>query len=328
MGMICLQFGYMDLWTHYTFAAFSLPHVTHQDILFRAEAKIRLDDWSGWSDREARLFNPRETTVWESYARDIQWARKAWRGDERIDDKTILVITDGGFGDCFQMLRFIPTLARLAGRVVVTVHPECLAVAQSTVGHLATVITPSRVTSVTFDRYTWLMSLAGIFGCLPPFEPFAGFHPNSKGSPPRIGICWAGTSNQPSGNTDRDRSINLDDLAPLLSREDLEFYSLQVGYWASDAARYPRLRTPATPFQSFAETANEMAGLDAVISVDTSVAHLAASLGVRTFLLLHCAGDFRWGTHDTTTWYPTMRILRQPTRSDWPSVVTRLMTYV
>jgi hypothetical protein len=329
LGIVSLQFGYRDLWRHYTSMAFSLPHSSYQDVLFRAEAKIRLDDWSGWVDREARLFNPRETTLWAPYARAIQWTTKAWRGDEHITGKSILVITDGGFGDCFQMIRYIPTLAQLAGKVIITVDPQCLVLAQAVIGRWATVITPAGLASVTIDRYTWLMSLAAIFGSIPPFEPFEAPHPDrleaANGRPPRIGICWSGISNHPSSITDRDRSISLEDLAPLLWREDLWCYSLQVGRWAADAAKYPRLRSPATSLETFAETANVIAGLDAVVSVDTSVAHLAASLGVTTFLLLHCAGDFRWGMDDTTPWYPTMRMIRQPARSDWNTVVTRLM---
>jgi hypothetical protein len=332
MGVVCLQFGYVELWKHYTAMAFALPHASHQDVLLRGEAKIRLDDWSGWVDREARLYNPRELTLWVRYARDIQWTRKAWFGDEVIADKTILVITDGGFGDCIQMLRFIPVLAALAGKVIVAVYPECVALARAVVGHVATVTTPADLPGERFDRYTWLMSLAAIFGSLPPFDAFRAPVPMRRAAIgerlPRIGVCWAGHSNQPSSATDRDRSICLDDLAPLLAREDLDFYSLQVGRWASDAARYPRVVSLGVSLTTFAETANVMSGLDAVISVDTSVVHLAGNVGVPTFLLLHCGGDFRWGMHETTPWYPTMRIIRQPTRSDWSSVVNRLITYV
>jgi hypothetical protein len=332
MGVVCLQFGYVDLWKHYTAMAFSMPHASHQDVLLRGEAKIRLDDWSGWVDREARLYNPREMTLWAPYARDIQWTRKAWFGDEVIADKVILVITDGGFGDCIQMLRFIPVLASLAGKVIVAVYPQCVALARAVVGHVATVTTPEDLPGERFDRYTWLMSLAAMFGSLPPFDAFRAPTPMRREAIgarlPRIGMCWAGHSNQPSSYTDRDRSISLDDLAPLLSRDDLDFYSLQVGRWASDAARYPHVMSPAVSLTTFAETANVMSGLDAVVTVDTSVAHLAGNVGVPTVLLLHCAGDFRWGMYDTTAWYPTMRILRQPARSDWSSVVKRLIAYM
>jgi hypothetical protein len=321
MGMVCLQFGYFDLWTFYTRMAFELPHVSHQDVLFRAEAKIRLDDWSGWVDREARCFNPRETTHWEPYARHVQWTTQLWNGTENITDKTILVITDGGFGDFFQMLRYIPALAGVAGAVILTAPLECLGFARSVVGHLATIITSDDVPATSFDRYTWLMSLAATIGPLHPFQAFSAPHPirgvRSVDTRPRIGVCWAGISNAPRNFEDPHRSLSLDDLAPMLARTDIRCCSLQVGDWASDARRYPSLGTPDVPLATFADTANVMAGLDCVVTVDTSVAHLSGILGVPTFLLLHLAGDFRWGTRVVTPWYPSMRILRQHRRSDW-----------
>jgi hypothetical protein len=332
IGMICLQFGYPDLWTYYTRLGFALPHVTHQDILFRAEAKIRLDDWSGWADREVRCLNPRETTHWEPYARRVQWTTKFWDGEEDIADQTILVITDGGFGDLFQMLRYVPALARLAHSVILTVPLECVVFVRSAVGHVATIVTPDDLPTVSFDRYTWLMSLAAVIGPLHQFEAFAAPDPTYRTSAadswPRIGICWAGVSNSPSDNSDPHRSLSLGDLAPVVTRADVACYSLQVGSFASDAAGYPSLRQPAVPLATFADTANVIDGLDCVVTVDTSVAHLAGILGAPTVLLLHVAGDFRWGTNDVTPWYPSMRIIRQSARSDWPGVVTRLMAHL
>jgi hypothetical protein len=332
MGMVCLQFGYFDLWTLYTRMAFELPHVSHQDVLFRAEAKIRLDDWSGWVDREARCFNPRETAHWEPYARQVQWATQRWNGEEDITHKTILVITDGGFGDLFQMLRYIPSLASVAGAVILTVPLECRAYVQFAIGHRATVISADDVPAMSFERYTWLMSLAAILGPLSPFQPFDAPHPlrriGSIDARPRIGICWAGVSNAPYNTRDPHRSLSLDDLAPVLSRTDVRCYSLQVGYWASDAERYPILRQPPVSLVTFVDTANVIAGLDCVVTVDTSVAHLAGILGVPTFLLLHLAGDFRWGTTGFTPWYPSMHIIRQRARTDWAGVIRRLMAHL
>jgi hypothetical protein len=331
MGMVCLQFGYFDLWTHYTRMAFGLPHVSPQDVLYRAEAKIRLDDWSGWVDREARCFNPREATHWEPYARQVQWTTKMWNGEEDITGMTILVMTDGGFGDLFQMLRYIPALARVAGAVILTVPLECVTFVRSVVGQVATIITPDDLNAMSVERYTWLMSLAATFGPLARFEPFRAPCPALRVRSTeslRIGVCWAGISNSPSNNEDPHRSLSLDDLAPVLTRQDVCCHSLQVGSWASEAVRYPSLRQPAVPLTTFADTANMIAGLDCVITIDTSVAHLAGILGASTFLLLHLAGDFRWGTDDFTPWYPSMRIIRQRARSDWAGVVARLMAHV
>jgi hypothetical protein len=332
MGMLCLQFGYSDLWDHYTRLGFVLPHLTWQDLVHRGEAKIRLGDWSGWRDREARVFNPREFTVWEPYARDIQWTTKAWDGLERIDDLTLAVIVDGGFGDCFQMLRYVTEIAALAARVVLAVSPSCLAVVQHNLGRAVTVISRDALPFASFQRYVWVMSLPAIRGSIPPFAAFTtpGTIQSAEAGDDRlrIGVCWAGDSNHPTTHFDRSRSILLGDLAPLLGRDDARCFSLQVGPWVYDAAHYPRLLPPPTPLITFTDTANVIAGLDCVVTSDTAIAHLAGMLGVPTFLLLTCAGEFRWGMDDTTPWYPSLRLIRQPTRGDWPGVVRQLMRYV
>jgi ADP-heptose:LPS heptosyltransferase len=66
--------------------------------------------------------------------------------------------------------------------------------------------------------------------------------------------------------------------------------------------------------------------MDAVIAVDTAVCHLAGSMGVPTILLLRYSADWKWGVNDTTPWYPSMRILRQPEPGDWPGLVARMRT--
>ena len=79
------------------------------------------------------------------------------------------------------------------------------------------------------------------------------------------------------------------------------------------------------PLRDFAETAAVLLGLDLVIAVDTSTAHLAGALGVPCWLLLPRLPDFRWGLEgDTTPWYPSVRIWRQDRRGDWPGVVARV----
>jgi hypothetical protein len=328
MALVCLQFGYIDLWHCYTRMAFLLPHRTYRDLVHRGETKIRLDDWSGWVDREARVFN----TVWEPYARDIQWTTKEWDGREAIDDLSLVVILDGGFGDCFQMLRYIPGLAHVAAKVVLAVPPQCLTLVHHIVGHVVVVISRDALAFTSFQRYVWLMSLPAVRGSPPPFAKVTAPNPirpaGGGDDRLRIGVCWAGVSNHPTTYFDRDRSILLADLAPLLRREDALCFSLQVGPWAYAATQYHRLLPPTTPLMTFTDTANVVSGLDCVVTTDTGIAHLAGLLGVPTFLLVTCAADYRWGMSDTTLWYPSMRLIRQQGRGDWPGVVRQLMVYL
>jgi hypothetical protein len=97
--------------------------------------------------------------------------------------------------------------------------------------------------------------------------------------------------------------------------------SLQVGPRADDSDYYPGLKKIEPPLRTFVETANVMMGLDGVISVDTSICHLAGALGVPTVTLLRFVCDAKWGLGDAAVWYPTMRLIRQQSPGDWTGVV-------
>jgi hypothetical protein len=330
IGITCLQYGYDELWLNCVRDGLALPHLTPQDHLFRGEAKIRLGDWSGWVDREARLFNPDESSFVSPEARRVQWTTKRWDGDEPIDDRSILVMADGGFGDCLQMVRYLPELARVAGAVALAVRPECHAFAAHNFGHVANVVRLDRAVSTAYDRYAWLMSLPALLGPIPTFHPLRAPTQTDDGprvtADVRIGLCWAGNSNHPTDEFDRGRSISLDDLAPVTQRSGTCCYTLQVGTWAGDADRYPGIARPPIPLHTFADTASVIARLDCVVTIDTAVAHLAGNLGVPTYLLLPCAPDFRWEMLATTTrWYPSVHLIRQHTRGEWTQVVAQLM---
>src|SRR5207302_7418120 len=118
-------------------------------------------------------------------------------------------------------------------------------------------------------------------------------------------------------------SIPLADLAPLASVPDVQFYSLQKGPAASSAPLAPLALTDLGPaVQDFADTAAALMHLDLLITIDTSVAHLAGALGRSVWVLLPYAPDWRWLLgRDDSPWYPTARLFRQPRPGDWPSVL-------
>jgi hypothetical protein len=328
LAVRCLQCGYLDLWRHCNAMALAMPHLTPQDLYFRGQAKIRMGDWSGWTDREARTFGPTEVHSFSAAVRQMRFTKAAWNGAEDLAEKTLLVFADGGHGDCIQVLRYVPALAQKARKVILAVHPRCVPFAQHNLGHVATVVMNVSF-SFEFQRYVWMMSLPALFGGIPPFRSFSAPKPlarcNTVDGRLRIAICWAGNSNNPASRVDRYRSLVLSDLAPLFARDDVEWHSVQVGEWSSEAHAYPSIVEPAIPLQHFAQTANVVAGMDAVITIDTAVAHLAGSLGVPTFLILSTLADFRWETSDTTPWYPSMELLRQRVPGDWTDVTGLLM---
>jgi hypothetical protein len=137
----------------------------------------------------------------------------------------------------------------------------------------------------------------------------------------RVGLVWSGN---PDHKNDHNRSMALRTLAPLLDC-DVQFVSLQKGARGQDRAflgERPDILDLTEQFTDFTGTAALIACLDLVISVDTSVVHLAGSLGAPVWTLLPFSPDWRWLLNrDDSPWYRSMRLFRQPARGDWASVV-------
>jgi hypothetical protein len=165
------------------------------------------------------------------------------------------------------------------------------------------------------DVLTALMSLPQVFGttlgnCPPP----ARFLVEEKDVGARVGVCWHGGAREeePIANADdKRRSIPVEVFQPIIDAAGDRVISLQQEHLGT---------------ADWLETAEIVAGLDLVITVDTAMAHLAASLGVETWILLRSGGCWRWLTKgDKTVWYPSARLYRQEALSDWRPVVQRVV---
>lgn len=133
-----------------------------------------------------------------------------------------------------------------------------------------------------------------------------------------VGLAWSGRQDNP---LNRKRSCPFEELYPLLETTYARFVSLQL----DNHHEHPNLIDFTDQFADFSDTAALMANLDLIISIDTSVAHLAAATGRPTWLMLSYAADWRWMEGgDSTPWYPGMRIFRQPDHGDWSAVIQAL----
>jgi hypothetical protein len=313
-------------WESVVIAASHRSHTTPQRVYARALMKIMYGDWSGWTDYDARLRGPDTIRDLLLYS-DLCWKHQQWDGQEDLAGKSLVVLPEQGLGDCLQMWRFIPALLDRVESTILMLYPRLVPLARHNFGSQARIWLYDVKPSQSFDRYVWSYSLPRIFGALPPFRPLDGpgrrIGLARKVRPWRAGLCWAGNPKYPH---DSDRSMPIRDLAPLLSRSDVEWISLQVGDRASDRDPYPTLHTAMPPLATFADTADLMADLDCVVTVDTSVAHLAGLLGVPTFLLVQLDSHWRWGLEDTTPWYPSMRLIRQRVQGDWSHPIQDLVT--
>ena len=141
----------------------------------------------------------------------------------------------------------------------------------------------------------------------------------------KVGLAWATNPENPSS---RKRSLPLNTFAPLASLAQLELYSLQKGEAAAELAAAPpglQITDLGSQLRDFSDTAAVASLLDLVITVDTSVAHLAGAMGICVWTMLCTPADWRWTEMDgRSTWYPTMRLFRQTQPAHWNPVVSTL----
>lgn len=265
-----------------------------------------------------------------------EFAQPAWRGED-LKDLRLFVYAEQGAGDTIQFARYLPELLRLGAKVFVEC-PASLVGLLSTITGLEKVIDKGDVLPA-FDLVCPLVSLPRCFkttlDTIPAAVPYLYSPRNTPPLPQvadakpdnlKIGLAWAGN---PAHHNDRHRSIRLELLQPLLAHADLNFFSLQIprdpAFGSPDLAS--RCLDLSPLIHDYSDTAALMSQLDLIISVDTSVAHLAGALGRPVWLLLPYAPDWRWllGPNDSP-WYPTMRLFRQPHPGDWAAVVKEVET--
>ena len=286
----------------------------------RACCLLAVGDYlGGWPDYEWR---------WRRAGFPDRGFGPAWRG-EPIAGRTILLHAEQGLGDTIQFARYAPMVAALGARVVLEVQPSLARLLRS----LADVIEviPCGSALPDFDCHCPLLSLPLAFGTSVETIPAAGAYLHAEASPAvagkglRVGIVWAGSPHTDDAGfhlIDQRRSIRVGDLAPLGEIEGVAWVSLQKEPPRNEVPGFSLLR-PA--MSDFAETAAIVASLDLVISVDTSVAHLAGALGKPVWLLSRHDGCWRWLVgRDDSPWYPTMRLYRQEQPLDWSGVISRV----
>ena len=267
-----------------------------------------------------------------------------WDGRE-IPDQTLLLHTEQGAGDAIQFARYVPLAARRCKRVVL-VCPDHLMQVFTALDGIAELRPPGEFKVKDFDTWLPLMDLPQVFGStlenLPADVPYLDLEllrrrrggtallpaPSAQArerEPMRIGLVWAGS---PTHANDARRSCRLDDLVPLLRTPGCTFFSLQIGDRSADLRDLPpdvKLVDLAPQLKDYADTAIALGELDLLISVDTSVAHLASALNRPTWVLLADVPDWRWGVAgERTAWYPSMRLFRQTQARDWSGPVARM----
>ncbi len=257
--------------------------------------------------------------------------------------RTVLVVQEEGLGDTLQFLRYLPLLAERGAHVAVAVPPELTRLMRTVPG-----VAEVPAGDAPVPRHDFHCSFNGLprafettLETIPGVVPYLEADPAlvtdwGRRLPPtqalRVGLVWAGQARPwlPGFiGLDQRRSTDLATLAPLAAVSGVQFVSLQKGPAALET------RTPSAAFdlldvmgevRDFADTAAIVANLDLVISVDTSVVHLAGAMGKPVFLLDRYDHCWRWlSRREDSPWYPHLRIFRQTRPGDWPPVVARVV---
>lgn len=282
----------------------------------------------GWDRHEARLRFPAEFRPERAFI-EPPWDGGAFHG------KTLLLWPEQGLGDSLMVLRYLPLVKALGGRIILEIQPALKNLAATCVG--ADLVIPFGVPLPHFDLQASLMSLPCLFrtdlSSIPAEIPYLTVPPGAVPAPEiadcvsqstgyrRIGLVWAGNR---AHKRDRDRSIQPEALAPLAVLPDVSWFSFQLD--SSEFPPLPNLVSLAPWLKDFTDTAQALQTMDLLITVDTSVAHLAGALGIPTLLLISYQPDWRWLLgRDDSPWYPTLRLYRQPAYGDWESVIKKVV---
>jgi hypothetical protein len=272
-----------------------------------------------------------EEFEWRWRKKDAQprsFTQPLWDGSP-LEGRTILLHTEQGLGDTIQFVRYAELVQRAGARVVVEAPAKLAALLAWVrgVGQLVDAGSPLP----EFHVHAPLLSLPRLFRTtladVPARVPYIAVEPGfrarwaqrlSRYSRPRIGLAWKGN---PQHAEDKFRSLAWETLVPLTAVKGVNWFSLQHGA-QEDAFQALDVVDLGPETEDFRQAAAAIEQMDLVISVDTSMAHLAGALARPVWVLLPFLPDWRWLLdREDTPWYPTMRLFRQPARGDWDSVI-------
>jgi len=310
------QLHFDDAWAH-----FASARAAHDSALLRRDegmARLLAGDYlKGWPLYEARL-------ELSSSLRHLPLCPR-YRG-ESLTGKRLLLLAEQGLGDTLMFCRFGNYFSQQGAELIWVVQNSLKTLLDQQL--LGRVYAESDHYPVP-DYYLPLLSLPLFshrqtpekFGQAPYLKaPSKTFRLPCNGTRKRIGICWLGSTTH---ERNHERSLAIKQILSLWKEKRFDYYSLTKGADISECNT--SLINLDNEMHDFSDTATIINQMDVVITVDTSVAHLAGALGIKTYILLPYCPDWRWGIEgETTPWYSSVTLLRQPSYADWDSVICLL----
>jgi hypothetical protein len=262
------------------------------------------------------------------------FSKPLWLGEESLTGKTILLHSEQGFGDTIQFCRYAKMVRNLGAKVILEVPLPLVDLLRCLDGVDELIPKDSELSD--FDFHCPLLSLPLAFktdlSSIPNTPHYLYSNQDKRkywlnklgaSSKKRIGIVWSGSLGH---SNDRNRSLLLKDIIEYLPI-NFEYISLQKEIREVDQAilSSSSIRHFGPELHDFSDTAAICDLIDLVISVDTSVAHLAAALGKPTWILLPFTPDWRWHLdREDSPWYPSVRLFRQSSNQQWSPVIQRV----
>jgi hypothetical protein len=270
-----------------------------------------------------------------SFKEKRSFPQPLWLGVESLDNKTILIYAEQGLGDTIQFCRYAPLVAQLGAKVILEVQRPLVKLLKSLEG--ITKIIARGDTLPAFDFQCPLLSLPLAFKTELNSIPLVSQHIISgsekiikwqtrlgKKAKLLVGLIWSGSTTH---KNDHNRSLTLNQLISYLPSQH-QYICLQKELRDIDKvvlAKNSHIQFYGDELTDFTDTAVLCELIDVVISVDTSVAHLAGTLGKQTWILLPFSPDWRWLLdRDDSPWYPSVKLYRQERIGDWDSVLERV----
>ncbi|MBF0333439.1 MAG: tetratricopeptide repeat protein [Alphaproteobacteria bacterium] len=295
-------------------------------------ARLMAGDFAeGWRLYESRWTSP----GFPSPKRDLPYP--LWDGSS-LEGRSIMLYWEQGFGDTLQFARYVPLVRERAARVVLECQGPLLDLLSGLDG--ADAVIPHGADPGPVDVRAPLLSLPGLFGTgprdVPARVPYLAAAPErlaawrglipDDGGEFKVGLVWKGSGRH---DNDRNRSLRLAWLEPMLRVPGTRFFSLQKDDpqpELDDSGLAPLVTDLAPHLGDFADTAAAMTLLDLIVTVDSAPAHLAGALARPVWVFVPYIPDWRWMLdREDSPWYPTMRLFRQPGPGRWPEVIARMV---
>ncbi len=277
-----------------------------------------------------------------SNALKLRYKNKLWNGKD-YPEEVLYVHSEQGFGDNIQFIRYIPIVAKKFKKVIYAVPVNLLELFQYSFSgeEFSNIEIVSIEETVRCNKFALIMDLPYLlhanFHNIPSKEGYLKVSERSqelfktnffKTDKIKIGLNW-----RAKGMGLRDAVYRTID-APYYFKDfldipEVDYYSFQMGDIFGMCEKYPNIIDISKQINTFNDTAAALKNLDILITVDTALAHLAGALGVKTYLLLCHAPDWRWFDNDKKTeWYSSVTIIKQQDRKTWEDVAEKLNNYI